>query len=581
MVVVHRLVLVCLALGLAAACGADDAGKGGGGLLDGGDEDGGTPTEDVPGAQDVASGDATPDTGELDTGEAPTPDVGSGEPDAAGGADAADDADGDAAADDACPPEGCAEDNLPPVADAGPDQVVAERTLVELDGSRSSDADGDELTWSWRIVDLPGGSGAVLAEEDTEAPSFTADLPGTYRISLTVADPWISSEPSTVTVTAQDVPDRPVAAIAPLEAVPVGGQLVLDGSGSSDPDGDDLLYTWELTGRPEGSAAEVLDAAAAVTGVVPDVAGRYQVTLVVSDGELESARQSAEVHTLTGAPVADAGVDQVVAVGARATLDGAGSRDPDDDPLTWAWTPVALAPGSAAALDDAGAAQPSFVVDEPGAYVFSLTVRDPGGRSATDEVTVRSENRPPVADAGGDQAVELDTAVWLDGRGSQDPDGDAITYSWRLAARPEGSDAVLSALDRSRVWFSGDVAGSFVAELVVSDDHLDSEPAQVTVRVNAPPIADAGEDQEGVAAGYAVMLDGTGSSDPDGFPEPLSFVWRLDAKPGASGLSSNSILDRFAAVTSFVPDAAGLYRLTLGCRCPGRRCACAPCARRT
>ena len=68
-------------------------------------------------------------------------------------------------------------DNSPPVADAGPDQTVFVTDTVTLDGSGSSDVDGDPLTFSWSLTP-PAGSAAVLSDPNGVNPAFVADLPG-------------------------------------------------------------------------------------------------------------------------------------------------------------------------------------------------------------------------------------------------------------------------------------------------------------------------------------------------------------------------------------------------------------------
>jgi mono/diheme cytochrome c family protein len=92
-------------------------------------------------------------------------------------------------------------DNQPPVADAGTDQTVDIGMEVTLDGSGSSDADGDQITYSWSLV-VPGGSAAVLSGADTDAPTFTADIDGDYEATLIVNDGEFDSDPDSVTVTA-------------------------------------------------------------------------------------------------------------------------------------------------------------------------------------------------------------------------------------------------------------------------------------------------------------------------------------------------------------------------------------------
>ncbi len=91
--------------------------------------------------------------------------------------------------------------NTAPAANAGPMQNVLVGTNVFLDGSASSDANGDQLTFSWSLISKPASSSAALASSTTSKPSFTADLVGTYVASLTVNDGWVNSTTATVTVT--------------------------------------------------------------------------------------------------------------------------------------------------------------------------------------------------------------------------------------------------------------------------------------------------------------------------------------------------------------------------------------------
>jgi RHS repeat-associated protein len=74
------------------------------------------------------------------------------------------------------------------VADAGPDQRAFVSAPVTLDGSASSDTDGDPLTFQWSLLNQPAGSGAALAGADTAGPVFIPDQPGLYVAQLKVND---------------------------------------------------------------------------------------------------------------------------------------------------------------------------------------------------------------------------------------------------------------------------------------------------------------------------------------------------------------------------------------------------------
>jgi N-acetylneuraminic acid mutarotase len=91
--------------------------------------------------------------------------------------------------------------NNVPVADAGPDQDFSTGSLVTLDGSGSSDADGDTLTYSWSITSAPEGSTAALSDAAIVNPTFTPDVAGEYTIQLVVNDGTEDSDADTVLVT--------------------------------------------------------------------------------------------------------------------------------------------------------------------------------------------------------------------------------------------------------------------------------------------------------------------------------------------------------------------------------------------
>ena len=69
---------------------------------------------------------------------------------------------------------------------------------VVLDGSASTDVDGDPLSFSWRFVSVPAGSGTILADASSLRPSFHVTVAGLYIVQLVVKDGRATSQPSTM-----------------------------------------------------------------------------------------------------------------------------------------------------------------------------------------------------------------------------------------------------------------------------------------------------------------------------------------------------------------------------------------------
>lgn len=92
-----------------------------------------------------------------------------------------------------------------------------------------------------------------------------------------------------------------------------------------------------------------------------------------------------------------------------------------------------------------------------------------------------SANQPPVAQAGADQTVSATIGVTLDGSASTDPDGGTISYTWSLTAQPAGATASLDDATAAGPTFVPDLAGTYVAQLVVNDGTDDSSPDVVTI----------------------------------------------------------------------------------------------------
>jgi len=184
--------------------------------------------------------------------------------------------------------------NDAPVADASGPYTVTVGIPVTLDGTGSSDIDGDFLTYTWDFGDGSSGTGAT--------PSHTYTAVGVYTVGLTVNDGTVDSALATATVNVVPVAANtaPVADASGPYTATAGTPVTLDGTGSSDIDGDALAYTWDFG---DGSSG---------TGATPShtytAAGVYTVGLTVNDGTVDSAKVTTTVDVVTAgantAPVA-------------------------------------------------------------------------------------------------------------------------------------------------------------------------------------------------------------------------------------------------------------------------------------
>lgn len=378
------------------------------------------------------------------------------------------------------------DENTPPVADAGDDQPALIGETITLDGSGSSDADGDPLTYRWEVVSPASEAGtALLSDAQAVMPVISPRLHETYVIQLIVNDGKVDSAPDTVSLTVGNT--APIADAGEDQTVSPGDNVTLDGSGSSDRDGDPLTYAWTIVDAPADSSASLANADQVHPSFTADVAGSYTLSLVVNDGFVNSEPDTVVINTVNTAPVADAGPDQSVSVGSTANLDGSGSHDADGDALTYTWSVLNVPEGSSASIINPDSMTPTVEIDVAGSYVIQLVVSDGIADSAPDTVVLTTTNTRPVADAGDDAVADIGQSLILDGTGSYDPDGDEITFSWSLISQPSGSNVVLMNAETEQPMIDPTHSGTYVVQLIVNDGALDSLPDTVEITVADEP----------------------------------------------------------------------------------------------
>ena len=181
----------------------------------------------------------------------------------------------------------------------------------------------------------------------------------------------------------------PLAAAGPDQSnIAVNGTVQLDGSASADPDGTPLTFAWTFDLRPSASTAVLLNGDTATPTFTADRSGRYRIQLIVGDGLANSVPDTVDVTTVNQPPIANAGPDQTVHENDLVTLNGNGSTDPDNNPLTYAWSFVSKPGASTAQLSSPTAASPTFTPDVAGLYTLRLVVNDTIVDSPPDTVAI-------------------------------------------------------------------------------------------------------------------------------------------------------------------------------------------------
>jgi len=269
----------------------------------------------------------------------------------------------------------------------------------------------------------PDGGYGITNENAPYIPTLTSGDSITYAFQVNGAG-FSEGDFAPSCIDLNSTTEPPIENIAPIanagsdQSVNLGSTVTIDGSNSSDADGDSLSYTWSIVSAPVNSQASLIDSANVLATFSPDIPGQYVISLVVSDGAASSLADEVVITLENLVPIAHAGVDQTVVRNTTIILDGGASSDPE------------------------------------GATLVTNTF--------------------PVANAGGDKSVEQNTAIILDGSGSSDADNDTLRYQWIVISSPSGSQVSLSDANTASANFSADTIGIYEASLAVSDGYAQS-----------------------------------------------------------------------------------------------------------
>ena len=478
--------------------------------------------------------------------------------------------------------------NTAPIANAGPNQTIALQE-VTLDGSGSYDPNSQSITYQWTFSSVPVGSTLTTLTNDTSvSPTFTPDVGGSYVISLIVNDSALSSTPDEVIITIDDTMITHNGLQYRTVISPHTGKAWFDrnlGAAQTCSALYDRLcygdyYQWgrDTDNHEKNSSAVTTTLSTDINSAGTDFINNPSlpsdwVTTVDNDGSLRETKWT----QTDGSGICPADYMVATAAQLQAEVSGAGIDSPDS-----AYTSFLKIPASgfrrtngdfaftgtssflwSSTTDSANSYAYAFRTDSAGTAVDSATAAYEGERGRGYPVRCVKSQNIPIAMAGSGQLIPTGSTASLDGSGSYDPEGSAISYTWELVRAPATSSAALSSTSIVNPTLTTDVDGDYLIKLTVNDGTADSISDTITITAtsgNIPPIADAGTDQSIYiptgSSNLTVSLDASGSSDVNG--DALTYTWAFTTKPATSSVTGLS-----GIAPTFTADVIGTYILEL------------------
>ncbi|MCA6073337.1 PKD domain-containing protein [Fulvivirga sedimenti] len=256
--------------------------------------------------------------------------------------------------------------------------------------------------------------------------------------------------------------------------------------------GGDGSYTYSWT-----PTTGLDDASLANPTASPSVTTNYTVTVTDGNG---CAVTDAVLVTVNSLPTANAGPDLIVCSGDAPQLGGTPSASGGSGVYSYSWSP-------AAGLDDPTDSNPT-VLNATATTIYTLTVTDDNGCvSVSDNMTVTVNAIPSAPTASNPTPIcegEPTPALTATGAG---------TIRWYSDAGLTNQIGTGSPFVPSVTYVDNTTAGTYSVYVTDTQNSCESAPTQVDIIVNAPPVADAGADDEacGISTPYtlsAVLSNG-------------------------------------------------------------------------
>jgi hypothetical protein len=287
----------------------------------------------------------------------------------------------------------------PPLADAGPDQVVRSGARVKLSAVNSRDRDSKIISYLWKQLGRNGrdwGPRVQLIHPQAKqasfvAPDVTKDQTLAFEVSVIDRGGLLVTDRCLVTVTSND--RTPVAKAGPPQTVAPGARITLNGRKSRNPGDGALNFRWEQLSGPPVALAGALTARATFAAPTVDQGGAsLGFRLLVTNADNLKAEDTTLVNVSADnqPPKSRAGKKQTAIGGTLVQLDGSASSDPDDGIASYRWEQLS---GPPVKLSNPLGQRPTFRSPKVGprekTLLFRLTVTDQGGLQSQSRSQVR------------------------------------------------------------------------------------------------------------------------------------------------------------------------------------------------
>jgi PKD repeat protein len=386
------------------------------------------------------------------------------------------------------------------------------------------------VKWQWDFGD------GTVADGKTAAHIF--EKSGDYVVTLTVVSD-ADTNCNKMSLQKRIAINAPPTAVAGDDCFAGVNQVIIfDGSQSKDPDGVISSYIWNFGDGETGSGVQVRHQY--------KKPGEYEALLKVTDNSDLSNNSATDTRLVivndapepvirwqvAGRRGQGAGAEELripVCAGEEILLSAAESFDPDGEIVSNHWL-----------FGDGSPAEEGVTVRHawhfPGTYPLVLTVDDGKGvsNSRTQISALVVVNIRPIADAGHNRMVSPGEEILFDASASKDPDGSLISFQWDFG----DGETLQSNAEDPRAAHRYEKPGQYQVRLFVTDDSgtgCNTAEDAVNVRVNAPPVPDAGGNREGFSGGAndGLIFDASNSHDPDG--DSLTFLWDFGDGETAQG----------------------------------------------